>query len=132
MKTQSGATKVITLVAIASVSLCALVGLAKEKAIRKPDHDYSIKLRMGVDGDGEALHCSRESLRKALSHNPDAAHKIHFHSIKDGKPDEDFGTGKAIGVPHPNRPGGVHSTQQIAFGDVKELTAFVNALKDEP
>jgi hypothetical protein len=136
MKILPGPTKLIILAAIVSVSICAIITFAAEKAVPKTDDQYSIKLTMGLDGDSEPLHCSRKSLKEALAHNPAAAHKIHFHSTKDGKPDEDFPPAKDIGgaSPYPgkDRPSGVHSTQQIAFGDAAELKAFVKTLTPEP
>jgi hypothetical protein len=134
MKTLPGPTKLITLVAIFSVSICTIIAFAAEKAVPKPPKEHSIMLRMGQDGDKEPLHCSRASLEAVLKNCAPNSYKIDYHS-KDGTDVEHFPkpkeTGGASSSPHKDRPGGGHSTQQIAFGDVEELKAFVDGLKPE-
>lgn len=147
MKTLSGKVNLAAF-AIIGVSVVAMAVYAAETKKNTDPKTQGIRLIMGHKNN-EPLHCTEESMNRALGKCDTKTYKIHYHDSKSGKtwdkgdmtddvslndvtmPRKEIGGAaaspeeKTIGRP------GVNSTQQISFSSTEDLKAFVSALESE-
>jgi hypothetical protein len=116
MKTLSGTTRLIVLVALAIGSVAA-IALAKEKGAPPPKYPFHVVFK-------EAL-CDKGVLNKALAKRPGDSHEIQYN-------DQPIGGG-ALPSPCPTAPPSsnkthVNVTQQAAFATTSELRDFMKTV----
>jgi hypothetical protein len=137
MKTFIRTPKFVLLV-VGIVSIVAMV-FAQQKGSSSDPSKHGIRLIMGHKGN-EALHCTQESLNRALSKCDAKAYKIKYDDGKGGKWEKGemsdasvtMITSGPVDTGGAGAAGGVHSTQAVSFASTEDLKAFVSALDPAP
>ncbi len=129
---------VLLLVGITSI---VAVVFAQQKGNSDPSK-HGIRLIMGHKGN-EALHCTEDSLNRALSKCDTKSYKIKYRDAKGANWEKGDLADPSVTMVTSARPetggptpagslAGVHSTQAISFASTEDLKAFVSALDPAP